>query len=105
MIRATWQGGVTLPCGAEVDDGVRLAYRVTVEDADGGTRDVAPFALGDLGDGDNNHLLCFFEKVKPRAVHFPAGRVIDPNGDLNPATSIEVTPVRQVLSEDASPTR
>ena len=83
---ATWQGGVTLPGGAEVDAAVRQAYSVTVAAADGGTRDVSPFALGDMGDGDNNHLLCL-DVVDPAvSVHFPIGLVTDPREDLNPET-------------------
>ena len=86
VIRVTWEGGVTLPGGAEVDDTVRRAYSVTVRDAEGGRRDVKPFALGDMGDGDNNHLLCL-DVVDPAvSVHFPAGLVTDPNEDLNPET-------------------
>ena len=86
MIRATWQGGVTKPGGAEADDVVRQAYVVTVEDGDGRTRDVSPFALGDLGDGDNNHSLCL-DVVDPAvSVYFPAGLLTDPREDLNPET-------------------
>jgi hypothetical protein len=86
VIRATWEGGVTKPGGAEADDGVRRAYSVTVEDADGRTRDVSPFALGDLGDGDNNHALCLDVADPAVSVHFPAGLLTDPNEDLNPET-------------------
>jgi hypothetical protein len=86
VIRATWDGGVTKPGGGEADDAVRQAYVVTVEDGDGRTRDVSPFALGDTGDGDNNHSLCL-DVVDPAvSVFFPAGLLTDPREDLNPET-------------------
>ena len=90
VIRATWQGGVTLPGGAEVDDTIRQAYSVTVESTETGKREVTPFALGDMGDGDNNHLLCL-DVVDPAvSVHFPSGLVTDPREDLNPETRQDV---------------
>jgi hypothetical protein len=52
---------------------------------------VTPFALADLGDGDNNHLLCLDVRGEPLSVYFPAGYLYDPNEDtLNPETSIAV---------------
>lgn len=92
VVRVTWAGGVTRPGGGEVDDGVRQRYRVTVLDASGETVEVAPFALADLGDGDNNHLLCLDVEGRPLTVAFPAGLLTDPREDLNPATSVEVHP-------------
>ena len=52
---------------------------------------IVPVALGDLGDGDNNHLLCLDTADPAVSVAFPAGLLKDPNGDLNPATTIAVT--------------
>ncbi|MHA3842447.1 hypothetical protein ACSMXM_14280 [Pacificimonas sp. ICDLI1SI03] len=49
-----------------------------------------PVALADLGDGDNNHVLCLDTKDKPISAAFPAGILTDPNDDLNPDTSILV---------------
>jgi len=60
--------------------------------ADGTTRDVIPIALGDLGDGDNNHKLCLDTDERVLSVSFPAGILVDPNHDLNPETTIQVTP-------------
>ncbi|MDE0307384.1 MAG: hypothetical protein OXI87_21265 [Albidovulum sp.] len=57
---------------------------------DGSLRDVIPFALGDLGDGDNNHELCLDTADQPLSVSFPAGILIDPNDDLNPSTTVHV---------------
>jgi len=55
-------------------------------------REITPVALADLGDGDNNHLLCLDTADAPLSVSFPAGVLTDPNDDLNPATSVAVVP-------------
>jgi hypothetical protein len=91
VVRVTWAGGVTKPGGAEVDDIERAAYRVTVASGDGDEVELVPFALGDLGDGDNNHELCLDRAGSASRVSFPADLVTDPREDLNPATSIDVT--------------
>lgn len=57
-VRVAWAGGVVLENGDEPGDVERQLYTVTVAAADGTIRDVIPIALGDLGDGDNNHKLC-----------------------------------------------
>lgn len=85
-VRATWAGGVTLPGGGEAGEAERARYTVLVDGAP-----VVPFALADLGDGDNNHLLCLDVAGEPGEVAFPAGHLVDPNGDLNPATALAVT--------------
>ena len=92
VVRATWAGGVTKPGGDEIDDLERLQYRVLLRTADGEERNVVPFAIGDLGDGDNNHELCLDQDGEPLSVQFPAGFVTDPREDLNPSTRITVTP-------------
>ena len=91
IVRATWAGGVTKPGGGEIDDVERVQYQVTVLLEDGGTIDVTPFAIGDLGDGDNNHKLCLDMAGTPRSVFFPAGYLTDPREDLNPATTITIS--------------
>jgi len=91
VVRVTWSGGVTKPPrGNEIDDVERVQYKVTVLLKDGSTIKVVPFALGDLGDGDNNHLLCLDVVGTPQSVYFPAGYLRDPRGDLNPETTIVV---------------
>lgn len=87
VIRVTWEGGVTLPGGTEVDDKIRRAYSVLVSDDRGVTREIEPFALGDLGDGDNNHLLCLDISDPAKEIRFPKGLLTDPNEDLNRETS------------------
>ncbi len=89
-VRVVWAGGVTLPGGGEPGQDVGELYRVTVETRDGTRREVVPHALADLGDGDNNHLLCLDTTDRPISVSFPAGILTDPNEDLNPATSSEI---------------
>ncbi len=91
-IRAVWQGGIIKPNGEEVDDVERMQYTATLIQ-DGSPVDTVPFALGDLDDGDNNHLLCLSEEGTPQSISFSAGYVVDPNGDLNPATQVEVRPL------------
>lgn len=92
VVRVTWAGGITKPGGGDVDDIERAAYRVRVAFGEEGESDLVPFAIGDLGDGDNNHELCLDRAGTPLAVEFPAGLVTDPREDLNPATRIEITP-------------
>ena len=103
MIRVTWCGGIRNAEGEELEEADWKAYRVVVETEDGSETEVSPDAVADLGDGDNNHLLCFFREVEPRAVHFPGGLVIDPNGDLNAATSVEVSRPSVAANESLSP--
>ena len=91
-VRVVWAGGVTLANGDEPGDAERQLYSVTVQAADGTQRDIAPMALADLGDGDNNHLLCLDTTDRPVAVAFPAGVLQDPNGDLNPQTTVRLHP-------------
>ena len=91
VIRVTWAGGVTKPGGVEIDDKERSAYTVTLSTDDGQSVEVVPFAMGDLGDADNNHELCLDRQGVPSVVRFPAGLVTDPREDLNPATSVDVT--------------
>lgn len=90
IVRVVWAGGVVKGNGAEADDVEREAYKVTLLQQDGSQRQVAPFALADLDDGDNNHLLCLNQTGEPRSIDFPAGLLADPNGDRNPATSVAV---------------
>ncbi len=89
-VRVVWSGGVKLANGQEPGAAERGLYRVTVQAQNGSLRDVAPTALADLGDGDNNHLLCLDTADRPVSLAFPAGVFTDPNDDLNPATSVKL---------------
>lgn len=93
VVRVTWDGGVRLPNGDEPGDAERRLYRVMVKRADGSSDEINPVALAELGDGDNNHFLCLDTADPAVAVSFPAGRLVDPNQDLNPDTHIAVSRV------------
>ena len=93
VVRVTWTGGVRLPNGDEPGDAERALYRVTVERPDGSRDEISPAALAELGDNDNNHLLCLDTAAPAVSVAFPAGHLVDPNRDLNPDTQVAVTTV------------
>lgn len=91
IVRATWAGGVSIQSGDEAGQAEGALYRVTLIGADGKPVEVAPFKLADLGDGDNNHLLCLDVAGEPQSVFFPAGYLYDPNADApNPDTRVPV---------------
>jgi hypothetical protein len=90
QIRVVWAGGVTLPNGDEPGDAERKLYKLTVRKPDGTTREIIPVALANLDDGDNNHVLCLDSTDSAVSVSFPGGIFQDPNGDLNPPTSVAV---------------
>ncbi len=91
IVRAVWDGGVTKPNGRnDADDLERQEYKVTVERDDGSRADLIPFALADLGDGDNNHKLCLDTEDQAVAISFTEGFLTDPREDLNPATAANV---------------
>ncbi len=89
-VRVVWAGGVRLKNGEEPGDAQRELYEITVQSESGEQRVVTPVALADLGDNDNNHVLCMDTDDRAVSVSFPAGILIDPNGDLNPASRVEV---------------
>ncbi|GGD02421.1 hypothetical protein GCM10011342_09300 [Aquisalinus flavus] len=92
VVRVTWGGGVTKPGGDPADDTERKLYKVKTVTADGKPAEITPFALADLKDGDNNHLLCLDTTDAVTSVFFPAGYLTDPREDLNPDTTISLLP-------------
>jgi hypothetical protein len=91
VVRVTWGGGVTKPDGADpADDLERKLYRVTIVQTGGAAAEITPFALADLNDGDNNHLLCLDTTDPVTSVFFPAGYLTDPREDLNPDTTVSL---------------
>jgi hypothetical protein len=85
IVVAVWAGGVKPPAGA--DQAAHLAgYKVKTA-----TRELKPFALGDLDDRDNYVHLCLDTDDPAKRVDFTAGILADPNGDLNPETSVPVS--------------
>jgi hypothetical protein len=93
VIRVTWTGGVELENGNEIDGSNLMHYIVTVEAANGLTREISPIAFADLHDNDNNHLLCLDTFDHPISVRFQEGLLVDPNQDLNPETSVLITDI------------
>ena len=91
VVRVTWEGGVRRPDGENAGDRERELYRVTVRRADGSLEVIQPDVLAELGDNDNNHLLCMNTVDPVVAVAFPGGYLVDPNQDRNPDTRIELT--------------
>jgi len=52
-----------------------------------------PFALADTGSGDNNNHLLRLDTTAPAlSMSFVAGHLTGPRADLNPATSVAITP-------------
>jgi len=86
VVRVTWDGGVTKPGGEPADDAEAQLYRVKVQRDDQTALEVTPFALADLNDGDNNHLLCLDTADPAISVSFPAGYLTDPRECLTSAT-------------------
>jgi hypothetical protein len=91
VLRVVWAGGVTKPGGKEIDELEWQQYEVTIIQESGRELKVTPLALGDLGDGDNNHELCLDVEGDPKSVSFPAAYLTDPREDLNPETKVEVS--------------
>jgi len=87
-VRAVWQGGVTLESGEPAGAAERELYRVRVRAEDGEERELAPIALADNTDPDNNHILCLDTPDEVVSVSFPGEVFTDPNNDLNPPTSV-----------------
>lgn len=84
IVVGIWSGGVKPGPNAN-DTSHREGY---VVETDAGNE--RPFALGDIDDNDNYVHLCLNVTAPARRVSFAAGVVVDPRGDLNPATSITV---------------
>jgi hypothetical protein len=92
VLRAVWAGGIRAMDGNEVTDQEWSQYVLSGTDAFGNTVNLTPFAIGDLNDFDNNHLLYFDQAITPAMLSLPGGLLIDPNGDFNPYTSVAVVP-------------
>lgn len=63
------------PAGKEAGNAEQILYRITL--TNGNT--VISYALADLGDADNNHLLCLDSVGDVQSLFFPAGHPVDPN--------------------------
>ena len=79
IIKTTWEGGVSGPGGADLDESHRLG--TTVEYANGEVR--VATRLADAFDNDNHVELCMRTPGEPVAITAGAGLYEDPNGDPN----------------------
>lgn len=91
IVQVTWNGGVTSADGAAVGDRERLRTHVTVTRS-GAPVEIAPAALADVGDNDNYLHLCLDVADVPTAVRVEAGTFVDPRGDLNAESRVDVRP-------------
>ena len=69
----------------------RKLYKVSLTAADGSRYEVSPAALAELGDGRQQPLsVSGYTTTPATAVAFPAGHLVDPNGDLNAESKVMV---------------
>ena len=86
-VQLTWEGGVTGPAGAALDEAQRTAISVLLDN--GNT--VHPLFLAD-DDPDNHVLVCLDIATAAVSVAAAAGLFHDPGDDSNPDTRIDVNP-------------
>lgn len=84
VIVAIWNGGVTPMEGVSAENH-RLGYSFETEN--GST--VQPIGVGDIG-GDNYEYLYLDTEETALRVNIKSGLLMDPRGDVNPATSVEI---------------
>jgi hypothetical protein len=89
VVRTVWSGGVKATNGQELGDNELNHFHVTVLNGED-TLVVTPFMLADLRDNDNNIDLCLKTKGTPIYVSADAEIAIDPRGDKNPKTTLEI---------------
>ena len=92
VLRAIWAGGIVATDRNEVTQDEWSEYVLSGFDDQGNTVELSPFAIGDLNDADNNHLLYFDQSIIPQTLFLPGGLVIDPNDDANPNTTVTIVP-------------
>ena len=86
-VEASVVGSLPLEGGA---DAKGLSVEVSMYTVETESGDRVPTALGDLGDNDNYEHLCLSEATPALRVRAVAGVVLDPRGDANVETSVEV---------------
>ena len=89
VVRTVWAGGVRAINGDELGSSELNDFEVTLLRGKD-TLLVRPYRFADLDDNDNNIDLCLKETGIPILVKVNENRVIDPRGDANPKTHIEV---------------
>ena len=85
IIVVVWAGGVR-PMAGVTRENHRLGYSVATTNGD-----VVPIALGGLGDGDNYEHLYLDTEANVLLVSMKSGILMDPRGDPNPATNVELS--------------
>ncbi len=89
VVKAVWSGGVRATNGNELGLNELNHFEVTlVQEAD--TLIVTSFQLADLEDNDNNIDLCLKKSGTPILLKVNKNIAIDPRGDKNPKTQIEI---------------
>lgn len=89
VVRTVWAGGVRAINRDELGTSELDDFEVTLLQGKD-TLLVRPYRFADLDDNDNNIDLCLKETGIPILVKVNENRVIDPRGDANPKTHIEV---------------
>jgi len=89
VVRTVWAGGVRALSGEELGANELQNFDVYLQ-VEGDTIVAHPFKLADLRDNDNNIDLCIDEEGIPLKVSVKVNTAIDPRGDANDFTSMEV---------------
>ena len=89
VVRTVWAGGVRAVNGDELGPNELDDFQVTmIKGSD--TLVIKPYKLADLNDNDNYVDLCLKETGIPMLVEVNENVTIDPRGDKNPETKVEV---------------
>lgn len=89
-VRVTWDSGVTKANGDEVDRNETDRYEVSILSEDYTVDVLHAVPIADLNDHDNNHLLCLDRLGKVIQVYYPAGYMVDPSGNYNLESVVEL---------------
>ncbi len=89
VLQVAWTGGITPATEGLEEDRLNQYYTVYTE-VDGELVAQVPLAIGDINDNDNYHQLYVDTQDRIVGVAIGPGVVVDPNGDLNAATSLDV---------------
>ena len=89
VVRTVWAGGVRALNGEELGEKELENFKVHLQIGKD-TLQVHPFQIADIGDNDNNIDLCMDKEGIPLKVRVKADTAIDPRGDANDFTSMEV---------------
>lgn len=85
IVIAVWSGGVEPRSGSDA------AQHLAGYDLKTPQGRATPFALSDINDRDNYIYLCLRDNAIAYELSFAAGILVDPNGDLNPRTTVPIS--------------